>query len=645
MSPRTIGWGALCSLLCAACARGPNVASDELALRRVVVYRNGVGYFERTGQVSDDRVSFRMRQRMVGDFLASLAVINPGQGAVRSASFLLELEEQAVPSPEPSPPDPGSPLPRPLYPESPRVAPAPSEPDPDAMRTVVLHLDGEEHALSIGYLAETPVWRPSYRVVLGDDGHAALQAWGIVQNLSGEDWQGVSLALVAGAPLAFQSTLGTPVIPERPIVTDRGEVVAVVPTSVTSLEQRPPAAPSAPEMEVADASEADEEIAPERLSAQKRRALGASTPMSGAVAVAPAPSPPPMPTPTRAPVSQLAAVAVDSGTTRYELPYPVTVPNESATMVLLTSAPVPGEAVLLFAPEPGVRDSEVHPFRVARFQNATRGLLERGPIAVFERGAFLGQGLLEPLPPGATATVPFAIERSVALVREHRHDERAARLYRIEAGKLWLERDAVDRSLYRIENGGSQASKLLVEHPRIHGSRLHQPPPGTEDNTANGAALIPVRLAANAKTELVVEERRGVQRQVDWLDPIAELAVQDYLADPLADRAFAERLREVWVIRGALKRAHDESRKIDKERSELERQSADTRASLRAIEKNPGAADLRARLTARLDEAGKRLDALTRRNIELSLTIGEQEVRFRDAVQSLRFDTPLPPKD
>ena len=35
-------------------------------------------------------------------------------------------------------------------------------------------------------------------------------------------------------------------------------------------------------------------------------------------------------------------------------------------------------------------DSSTHPFRVGRFTNATPGLLERGPIAVFEGGAFLG---------------------------------------------------------------------------------------------------------------------------------------------------------------------------------------------------------------------------------------------------------------
>ena len=44
------------------CARGPDLASPELPLRRVVVYRNGVGYFERGGEVDGEQVSFKMRQ-------------------------------------------------------------------------------------------------------------------------------------------------------------------------------------------------------------------------------------------------------------------------------------------------------------------------------------------------------------------------------------------------------------------------------------------------------------------------------------------------------------------------------------------------------------------------------------------------------
>ena len=314
-------------------------------------------------------------------------------------------------------------------------------------------------------------------------------------------------------------------------------------------------------------------------------------------------------------------------------------------MVLLTSQRVPGEAVLLFAPEPGVFDSQAHPFRVARFKNSTPGLLERGPIAVFEKASFLGQGMLDPLPPRATATVPFALERSVAVNSERTSDQQGARLYRIEGGQLFIERDAVERTVYRIDNGADRPGKLLVKHPRTPGSRLFKPPAGTEDNLASLAALVPVSLVARGKSELVVDERHANQQAIDWLQPLADDAVKAYLADPRANPAHAQKLRDAWIIRDLLRRGLDEFEKLANERDELERLSDETRRNLRAIEKNPQAADLRQKLTRRLTDASARIDAITKRTIELKLNIDEQQVRFRDALRDLKIDAPLPVKD
>jgi hypothetical protein len=660
---RGIVWASI-AMSSLGCARGPNVGSSQLPLKRVVVYRNGVGYFERSGRVDDERVKFEMRQRMVGDFLASLAVIERGGSSVRSASFPLELEDK-----EPSPPPEPEPIPYEKQPSGklrapePPPPPPPKKPDPNAMRDVVLHLDGKEHDLSIGYLSETPVWRPSYRVVVAEDNSADLQAWGIVQNLSGEDWNGVSLSLVAGAPLAFQSTLGTPVVPERPIVTDQGEVVAVVPTGVTSLNQaeEPPYA-SAPASGVAAGAPAPEPMPEEEdakaemddaapMKKEARRAAmkpkpSMSTAVGGRFVMPAAPPPPPAPTlsaPRR--ISDLAAVALQAGTTRYDIPYPVTVPNQSATMVLLQSQRVPGAAVLLFSPEYGVADSNAHPFRVARFTNSTKGLLERGPIAVFERGSFLGQGLLEPLPPKATATVPFAIERSVGVAQEFREDQTGSRLYRIESGRIWIERDVSNVRTYHVDNGGDSPTKLLVKHPRIPGTRLFKPPTGTEDNTGTGSALIPVELKAHTKTDLKVDERRPAQEPADWLSELADDAVKGYVADARANPELVKRLRDAWALRDTLRRATDEFGKLSNERNELERASEETRRNLRAIEKNPQAGDLRQKLTKRLTEASTRIDTITKRTIELQMSIDEQQVRFRDAVRDLRLEAPLPVRD
>jgi hypothetical protein len=642
--------------------------SSDLPLRRVVIYRNGVGYFERSGRVDDERVQFRMRQRLVGDFLATLAIVERGGSSVKSASFPIEVEDETHPELDIS--DDAPPEVRAMI--KGWVEPQKKKPDPNRLRDVVLSLDGKQHDLSIGYVAETPVWRPSYRVVVQNDGQADLQTWGIIQNLSGEDWRDVQLTLVAGAPIAFQSTLGTPVTPARPTVNDSGEVIAAVPTGETTLAEGPPPPPAPPPMPATEAApEPESDAAYDKDDAAKEelrkpspkkmasaRAAATRAPAGRAASpMAPAPSQgagygmgaggPAMnmagPGAVPRAVSALAAVAVESGTTRYAIPVPVTVPDESATMVLLLHQRVPGSAVFLFAPDPGVPASSVHPFRVVRFTNATTGMLERGPIAVFEKASFLGQGVLEPLPPKATATVPFALERALVVTSEHKYEEFGARVLRIEASELWIERDQVHRTTYKTKNGGGEAARLLVRHPRAPGTRLHEPPPGTEDNPQAGSALVPVSVAAYGSQDVVVDERNPYQQRADWMSDLADLAVRAFIGDAKNDGRVSGPLNVAWVLREKLRGLYDEREKLSTEQAELERSMQETRLNLKALEKNKKAADLTAKLTERLRQGTDRLDVITKRLIEIELAVKEQEVRFRDAIRDIRLMTPTIP--
>ncbi len=661
------------------CARGPDVSAAGLSLQRVVIYRNGVAYFERAGRVDSTEVTFRVRREKVGDFLATLAVIEAGGSSVQSASFPIEVAGEDDEEGEVSEPSDGR--------YEILLKPPPSQKKDkakkDKLETVKLSLDGQEHDLVVGYVAETPVWRPSYRLVItkGKSLGADLQAWGIVQNLSGEDWKGVKLSLVAGAPLAFQATLDKPVIPERPVVTDQGEVIASVPTSETSLAQGPPPPPPPPAAEPApdDVAQADidgnydseGDFAPRdkaeakgdfrgRATGKKapsRSVASRSAPMGGAapgmMPMSPA-APPPRPmeampmqrqqsfSPPRN-VNALAAVAMEAGTTRYDIPFPVDIPDKSATMVLLLARPVPGESIFLYAPDPGVPDSRSHPFRVARFSNNTKGLLERGPIAVFENGAFLGQGMVDPLPPGATATVPFALERSLAVDQTRTENEEGARVSRIEAGQLTIERDWVVHTKYAFKNGSDEDAKAMVKHPRLYQTRLHDPPKGTEDNLGTGSALVPVSVPKRASAVLDVDERRIQQRYVDWLSQLADEAVKSYMADARADANVVRDLRAAWEVRGKLRAALDEKEKLQAESNLLENQSDELRRNLRAIEKNKTAEELRRDLTDRLAKAAARIDEITKRAIVLEMQINEQSIRFRDLINGIKMLKPLSP--
>src|SRR3954453_20576010 len=80
--------------LVAGCGRQPAVSADGLPLRRVVIYRNGVAYFERSGHVEESEVHFKVKDTEVGDFLATLAVSETGGSSVRSVAFPMKVAEE-----------------------------------------------------------------------------------------------------------------------------------------------------------------------------------------------------------------------------------------------------------------------------------------------------------------------------------------------------------------------------------------------------------------------------------------------------------------------------------------------------------------------------------------------------------------------
>jgi hypothetical protein len=620
----------VCLALCAiGCGRSALLSTDALPLKRVVIYRNGVGYFERHGHVEEDEVRFKMRGSEVGDFLATLAVMEQGGSSVKAAAFPLADEEQK---------------PRDKM----------TEDEKHGLKTVVLSLDGKRHDLQVGYVAESPVWKPSYRLVVQPKGEAELQAWGIVQNLSGEDWNNVSLSLVAGAPLAFQAQLGEAVIPLRPTVTDTGEVIAAVPRGDTSLAQGGQAGADRdgdgiPDMMDQEPEEAtkQENKKDERTMDKSRRApvaTGAAAQTTPSFNRAHRPMPPP---PPRTEISQprdlrsLAAIAMEGGTTRYDLPSTVTIPDRSATMVMLAVRRVPGEAIFLFAPDGGVADSTSHPFRVVRFSNRTGGALERGPIAVFEKGAFLGQGMVDPLPEGATATVPFALERAIGVEQERKYDQLGERVAKIENSELTIERDAVTQTKYRVRNGSDVAAKVLVRHPRQNGARLFQPPKDTEDNVGTASALVPMHVDPRQTGELTVDERQTMRMQVDWFSVVADNAVKAYLADPRSNKDAASKLTGAWSYRDQILALREARQKLAQEQLDLGNQTEETRRNLRALRENKAADALRAKLTARLGEMATRMDDITKHLVETDSKLAEIGVRFKEAIREIKVtETP-----
>ncbi|NOY91672.1 MAG: OmpA family protein, partial [Deltaproteobacteria bacterium] len=172
----------------------------QLPIRRVVLYQNGIGYFERVGDADGETLRLRFAAHEVDDALKTLTIVGAGGGATLSASVR---------------------DPRPQTEDEPRSAPEDAE-------LVVRLAGGQTDHLLVAYAVPVPVWRVTYRLVLddapggdADEPRALLQAWALVHNASAEDWRDVRLTLATQAPLSFATDLRSPHFMPRPDASGR----------------------------------------------------------------------------------------------------------------------------------------------------------------------------------------------------------------------------------------------------------------------------------------------------------------------------------------------------------------------------------------------------------------------------------------
>jgi outer membrane protein OmpA-like peptidoglycan-associated protein len=721
-SARVVGRGLpLLLLLVAACAT-PGPVPPSLPLRQVVLYRNGLGYFEHTGSLASNRLRMRLRAGEVDDVMKTLAVLSRDDNAsIGAVASLKKVNDEG---------------------------------DLDLDLSVPT-----DHEITVSYASPTPVWRATYKLVLGEGDSGLLQTWAVVNNDSDQDWRDVRLTLATGAPFSYAVDLHTSQRVQRPDAT--GRLVAPPITGLVAPERGEPdrdhdripdsrdACPDEPEtyngyqdqdgcpdrgtvllhkgslqildrvyfaagshtlkpeagrlldaiaatlkgnpevtltgvegyaandepdpMEVAKAratavrraliergvsadrllvrgfgaarphctasnedcrstnrrvefSILDRGAPAEQMVAQRTSEAMASTPATVANAERGL-----TPAPTRA--QEVA------GMMRYEIGIPVTIPGRSSAMVAIESRRLAGAEVYLYRPDPSAPGSDAHPYRAARFECPPGYVLEGGPLAIYARGTFVGDAILDRLQPGQVSLVPFALDGGTSVRVTQDSDRQPVRLIRIARGVFTVEDRRTLRTRYQVAAAESQRARVYVRYEPREGYEITSLPPGSEQES--DAVLVPVDLAPDGRASLTLEASRPEQREVNLVRG-DNLELGPYLAGSTdLPAAVAERLRRLEALRAEAEHLDVAQELLRRQTDDSAQRLAELRANLEAIEKNPAAGPLRKQLNDELAKAVRANEELSQKTAAQVAARDEKRAKLRTELEDLSYDRPL----
>jgi hypothetical protein len=308
-----------------------------------------------------------------------------------------------------------------------------------------------DRRVRIGYVVEAPVWKTSYRLLLGEK-RSQLQGWAIVENQTESDWNNVSLSLVSGRPISFTMDLYQPLYATRPNVVPRlfaglhpQLYESGVPRRADSVALQPAPAPS---VQIRGATAGNPRFSAQTL--QLSEVLVTSTGPEYDESVRP------------------VAQATDLGELFEYSVGNVTLARQKSALLPIIVDSVGVERVSIYNPSVLPRNA----LTGVRLTNSTGKLLLQGPITVLDQNTYAGDARIDDVPSGQQRLLSYGVD--LQLVVDVTQDTRNERLVtgKIVKGVLELETKQMYARTYVAHNNGAHDKTLIIEYPRRPGFRL-----------------------------------------------------------------------------------------------------------------------------------------------------------------------------
>lgn len=485
-------------------------------------------------------------------------------------------------------------------------------------RSVTVLLDRPHENLLVTYVAPTPTWRVSYRLVYTPDalpegstdhtetGQLLIQGWGIVDNQLDEDLENVSLTLIAGQPISFVYDLYTPKFIDRPQVQDEERTV---PGPVMFEEALMMAEP---EMMLFDE-------ALEGYRGGGARSLKAAAPPLAA-----------------APMQRNLATATQVQTTgvargelfQYDVGIPVTIKRGQSAMVPILGATLAGRKQHLFNSE----KLPDHPVVTISATNTTGLTLERGPATVLEADNYVGEAVLAFTPDQGEFFVPYAVDLGVQVTPEVSSREETAAIAFGQNDYLIHDWYYITQTTYTIENRNPYPINLVMEQ-RIRSQHTLFETPEPAEVTAEFQRWR-ISVTARSSQTFMVKERQRIARQ-ERIGDLNYETLQRYLDGKFIDKNFYKRLHDILDLYQQVRQIERDVQQRTQQQERIAKQQQEAADKLSPLGRDGEEGNLRRRFVAKIQELEDERDRLLREIAELQQQIPALQQRIRQQLHQL----------
>jgi hypothetical protein len=184
----------------------------------------------------------------------------------------------------------------------------------------------------------------------------------------------------------------------------------------------------------------------------------------------------------------------------YSFASPVTVKKNESTMLPFVQQKIGARKLLIYSESYGQ-----NPMSAAELNNSTGKTLDGGPITVFDSSNYSGEALMETLRAGDKRLISYAVDLGTRITTQFDSSRELLREIHVNRGTLTARSAIQETKTYTIRNVDAKAKTLMIEHPARPGYKLLNQKPA---ETTSNAWRFEVKLTPDSSQKFAVSEER-----------------------------------------------------------------------------------------------------------------------------------------
>lgn len=263
----------------------------------------------------------------------------------------------------------------------------------------------------------------------------------------------------------------------------------------------------------------------------------------------------------------------------YRFDRPVTVRRNESAMLPFLQQKISARKLVVYSDR-----SSVHPRHAAELENVTGKTLDGGPITVFEEGAYGGEALVETLKSGDKRLISYGIDLGTRVTTKYDSEQSRVREAHFRRGVLTATSAIREVQTYSIRNVDQKPKTLVIEHPARATYRLISPEPAEKTPSAYRFA---VKLGPGAGERLTVTEERPLVQTLTVANLTPDVLVT-YVENKELSAQARDQLGRILAQKRKIAASDGDIRRLEIQIQELEKDQERLRQNITALNRVSG---------------------------------------------------------